>query len=87
MCYARGGARDRGASERDASARSCMELSAVDPRVGVNVGVRGEPVRLVVDVPGCPRGSGGCVGHWGEACGSSDESLRPTRVEQKIFGF
>ena len=64
-----------------------MELSAVDPRVGVDVGVRGEPVGLVVDDPGCPRAIGGCIGHWGEACGSPDESLRPSGVEQKNLGF
>ena len=56
-------------------------------RVGVEVGVVGERVRVVVDRVGVPGGHGGRVGGCGDGCGSGSTILRPTEVFRKSFVF
>ena len=56
-------------------------------RVGVEVGVLGERVRVVVDRAGVPGGHGGRVGGCGDGCGSGGTVLRPTEVFTKSFGI
>ena len=56
-------------------------------RVGVEVGVLGERVRVVVDRVGVPGGHGGRVGGCGDGCGSGGTILRPTEVFTKSFGI
>ena len=56
-------------------------------RVGVEVGVLGERVRVVVDRVGVPGGHGGRVGGCGDGCGSGGTILRPTEVFTKSFVF